>query len=251
MSNPTAWTSGVPKSTGDRVSAAEFNALDAGQQNALCRTGVTPLTGNSSVQGNGHQFSIETDDVAGSKLIITIGDSDCEIQENGTGKLKLTAPPKLLGASVSMVAAPEAMFATTDFVRGITAYVSQATSACQLAFKLLLPVGVTVTAVSVGYVGAGGHGALPAVMPSITVSHTAFATNGSTSLGSASDTSGSVAAFELYHLITKSGLSYTVAAGDVMTVLVTSESGANSVASANAYPFVRVTFTRTSMETFG
>lgn len=99
---------------------------------------------------------------------------------------------------------------------------------------LLLPHGAVLTSVSVRVVAETGHGALPATMPAIHLIR--HASPAHTSLGSASDSSGTPGAYESTHNITISGLSVTVDRTLYRySVRLSGEAGANFVAGLQAF----------------
>lgn len=257
MANASAFT--APVTTGHVLTAAEVNALDNGQVAALCRTGATGLTGTISLNANGHQFGIYSDDNAASSILITVGDNDFQIQENGAGKFSLTAWPKISTQSVNFVTSPKAMYAPADWSPTVHAYVDQnATpttpgSGPQLALYLdQLPIGMVVTSVTIYLSGNAGHVGLPGTMPTLAVSHYAAGSGytAGVSLGTATDGSANTTAYQAYHALTLSGLSYTVAQNDVLLLVFTSESGANALSSLNLYPNALVVGTTTSTRFF-
>jgi len=74
-----------------------------------------------------------------------------------------------------------------------------------------------------------GHSSLPAEMPTAAVAVYRIGT-GATKLGDATDTSVDVAAYETLHTITPILSARNIAANEILSVLITGEAGANSVA---------------------
>ncbi len=120
------------------------------------------------------------------------------------------------------------------------------TVGASLYVPLALPVDSVLTAVSVRFRGASGHGALPAVMPQISLLRydSAAATLTST-LGSTTDASASTGVFEAAHTLAISGLSHTVDAASYYMLRIIAESGVNSATHATAWsPSFTATITR-------
>lgn len=139
---------------------------------------------------------------------------------------------------------PAGGFATTgDWTYAAGAW-TNAVVGTVLMIPLAIPNGVTVTAVSVLIDPAGGHGALPAVMPSLAFRRRAIATGGATVIGTATDASANVAAYEPAHALTLSGLSEVIDTSiRDYHLFLTAESGANSAVGTVWYGGVSVTWT--------
>lgn len=117
-----------------------------------------------------------------------------------------------------------------------------------MIFRLLLPHGQQLNAVTLRWKGAAGHGALP-TMPTVTLRRI-DANGGDTTLGSQTDTSGNVGAYEATHDITVSGLTHTIDRTLYRYVLtMVGETGGNFVANAKAVA-VKATVTCTSLPEF-
>lgn len=111
---------------------------------------------------------------------------------------------------------------------------------------LPLPHGVVLTAVSVRVMGATGHAGLPGTMPTIHVIRHVMPAH--TSLGTASDTSASVGAYEDVHSITVSGLNVTIDRTLYRySVRLHGETGANFVLGLKAFAAI-CTYTITSYD---
>lgn len=116
-------------------------------------------------------------------------------------------------------------------------------TAASLIFPLRLPHGSTITAIQCWYDAGGGHAALPSIMPKIELRECTLSTDTRNTVGSQSDTSASVAAFEARHTITLSGLSYTVDnSTKAIVALVTAEFGSNALQDALVASSILVTF---------
>lgn len=114
-----------------------------------------------------------------------------------------------------------------------------------------VPHGVTLTAVAVYLDAAGGHGALPATMPSVSVRRcdpTQAGVDVST-LGTSTDGSANVAAYEVPHAVTVSGLTEVVDRTLYgYAVRVTGETGANSAVGLLLHGFLKITYTITAYD---
>jgi hypothetical protein len=111
--------------------------------------------------------------------------------------------------------------------------VVSATETFLVPFPYLVP-GVVIRGFGGLYRGAGAHAALPAVMPKVElVSFTALpggaATPTLTAVDSQSDTSGTTAALQLAHYVSKTVAPITVADPVMYMLRMTGESGANSL----------------------
>jgi hypothetical protein len=113
-----------------------------------------------------------------------------------------------------------------------------------LAWFMDVPPGSTITGVSWKVDGAGGHGALPANMPLLTLRDVDAAAGSSTSIATVNDASASVVAYEAAHTNSSGVLSHLVAEGHVIVAAVLGEKGANEVSGALHY-YPVITFTRT------
>lgn len=120
-------------------------------------------------------------------------------------------------------------------------------TAVALPIELFPPNGAELTTVEVWWQGAGGHGALPATMPQVEVYEENIGTGVVTQLGpTATDSSASVAAYQLRHAITVSGFSHVVnRATSRFYVKVYNEGGVNALAGATYKGLTRTcTYTR-------
>jgi hypothetical protein len=188
MANTTAWTSGSPKSTGDQVTAAEFNALDDGQVAAIVRGGTSALTAAVSITGLAtYDFTFDGHPKV-SGLI--------EYRQQGGAPLYITN--------------------TTDWVFSPTlgGFYEHANGGILYQPIDHLVEGGTLTGVYVtiwGNAGAGFAGALPAVMPYIKVRKMAGTTGTVSQLGSTTtDTSADVAALNTIHVLSVTGLNESI-----------------------------------------
>lgn len=101
-----------------------------------------------------------------------------------------------------------------------------------LTYRLDLPHGSVLTALSVQLKAAGAHVGLPAVMPSLALLRISLVdfTSGWSTQGTQSDTSASVAIYQTLHSLTISGLSITVDRGQyAYYARLIGESGTNAL----------------------
>jgi hypothetical protein len=238
-----------PLSHGQIVPSSAFNALDAGQQNALTRSGTTPLTANTKIQGNGYAFTLDVSDNAASFGQFKNGDSDFAFNATGSGKYTFPADKlHLLGTSYppmdTHAIADYAPPFSADWDRtgtvghpvslvfkpllGLWSQVDYDGAPPGLAFLLGLPVGLVVKSVSVGLQKTDGS-ALPAVMPAVTLGYFDLASGAFVLLsGPKADSSSSLAAYKAHHLVTTDTITHTVAGGRRYVVLVTGDNTSNS-----------------------
>lgn len=121
-------------------------------------------------------------------------------------------------------------------------WTAQATTSCHLYLPISPPHGSTLTQVLVTFNGGGGHGALPAVMPSLSIYKTSLATGATAGVASASDTSGSVVAFEAVHTFGPTAFSEVINRDTHRYhAILVSESGANAQAGDKWYGTERTT----------
>jgi hypothetical protein len=107
------------------------------------------------------------------------------------------------------------------------------TDAGLLFLPLKLPRSGTITQIAFRYKGAAGHGALPASMPVMHLEKSQL--GASTVVGSATDASGSVGAFEVDHAVTSGVLAVAIDPLFSYSLQLVSEAGANAVAAARVY----------------
>jgi hypothetical protein len=93
--------------------------------------------------------------------------------------------------------------------------------------------------------GSAGHGALPGTMPSMTLVEEVPGVSSTTVIATVYDTAADVAAYEVLHSISATGLSISVSATKLYRLILTGEAGANSQVDLKFYSFVtRMTTTR-------
>lgn len=228
MANTTAWAAGVPKNTGEQITAAEFNALDDGQVAAITRGGTTTLTDDVVVDGGGVNFDF-TDAVVRFGAINNVG---------YTSALAFTR--MVHGAAIS----------STNFAFSLVSYMhAQTTSLATLVLPICeTPDGATMTDVTVRLsVSGGGFSSLPSVMPSFKVYKLASGTL--TSLGTATDSSANVGALNGAHSVTLSGLSEAIdqSGGTRYFVEITGAGGTNYVNGLSVV-YVSAAFTTTKLK---
>lgn len=216
MANTTAWTAGVPKSTGERVTAAEFNALDDGQVAAITRGGTTTLTADVILDGNTNDFSV----------------TDGRILVDDTGSFGYATTQ-----SISRLQNGAAKKATDWAWNALPfAYCQTATTGTLVIPVDNAPDGAIITGVSVIFMGAvpsvgPNFAALPAGMPSFKLYKTSATAGTSTSLGTATDATAVLATFNAAHTVSLTGLNETVSHTNHHTynVEITGAFGANYV----------------------
>lgn len=195
MANITAWAAAVPKSTGERVTAAEFNALDDGQVAAITRGGTTTLTSAVVVDGGGDSFTF-TDAPVKTNSLDHYGYSSA-----------LAFERTQMGGSLI----------TTNFSYSVIpyAYIQTGTVGRVLIPCDNLPDGATITSVSVVFMGnvpsvGPGFSAVPAGMPAFSFYKSDPTAGTSSSLGTATDATAVLATFNAAHTVTLSGLTEVV-----------------------------------------
>jgi hypothetical protein len=169
-----------------------------------------------------------------------------------SGDFTMTSTTKVKLASRSI--GPRTIAATPILITSNWTYdiygrpVTSSTAQGTISFDLALPDGAVLNTVSVYFKGAAGHGGAPASLPQVALNEIVQSTGVATNKASATGTYGSAGAYEAIHAITMSAINYTVVRnGKRICVLVTSESGANTVAGFQVQG-CDVTFTVTSMD---
>lgn len=120
---------------------------------------------------------------------------------------------------------------------------SGAGSRTVLAYYFKIPAGAIITEITQRIDPAGGHVALPGVMPVWQAIDVDPATGSSTNIVSKTDASATVMAYEAAHDLTQTGLSYAVAAGHVIIVWTTGEQGPDEVDGLQSF-MPLITYTR-------
>lgn len=196
--------------SGGTVSVPSGGTVSAAAGSTVTLTGTNTLNGTNTVSG--------TTTISGA----TTADN---FTMSGTNKVKL--------ASRSITRVQPFHFRTSD----TTVWnINDAGNGIQLldsAVTLLTPVrpphGVVLTGATL-YIQPAAHGALPATMPQFSV-RSVSATGGQSILGTATDSSANVAAYNAAHTISISGLSHTVDRTTLRYfVRVVGEGGANFAA---------------------
>jgi hypothetical protein len=226
MTNPRAFA--VPLSTGQKVPATAFNALDDGQFWAIPRKGTTPLLANVTLQAAGHGLTLDFSDNAASLGQINNGDNDFAFNSSGAGlflfpsdKFKLlgTSWPAMDARSVTDYVPPCSPFfdtavAPVAFSADTAGRLTQIVSGSTLNFWLGLPIGTVIKSLSIALQKGPSAGALPSSMPSIYLGYYDLATGAFVSvIAPFSDTSANLAAFQAYHTVTTGTVTHTVAGG--------------------------------------
>lgn len=122
-------------------------------------------------------------------------------------------------------------------------------SSFPLVWNLDIPNLATITGFNVFFQPAGSHAGLPSSLPFVSLHATNILTK-TTNTVSATDTSGTVAAYETYHSISATGLSITVdnsALGRVFRLVFNSEGNTNALLGALIYG-ATVTYTLDQMD---
>jgi hypothetical protein len=184
MANSSAWT--PDKNTGERVTAAEFNALNDGQVAAITRGGTTSLTSDVTLTG----YRLLLDDTGSFGYSTT---QSFKRVQNCTCK-------SLTG------------FAWNG---GANMYGQTVTGGALCIPLDNLPDGAILTAVSVIFMGnvpaiGPGFAGLPGTMPGFYVYKTSATAGTITSLGNTTDATAVLATFNAAHTVTKSGLAEAI-----------------------------------------
>jgi len=263
MSNPTALA--APKNALDKLNAAEINALDAGQQAALTRSGTTPLTGAAIIRGGGNLLTFDMTDNSASQVAFGLFNLDLVVTTTGTGGLALPGAALklgLAGGGLPSYPAPLTVFRAqrapafrgglpTDgfpWVIGKGGYnCTTGNAALYLPITNVVDL-ATLSVVTVTIFGGSGGGfvALPANMPTLAIWRLSSADGSLTQLGStATDPSGTVTAYNAVHSFSITGL--TEVANGVsphsLYAIFTGPGGANYIAAETTYIGLRCTFT--------
>lgn len=186
--NPSSWATGVPISTGYKISAAEFNALDAGVQAALTRGGTCALTAAVAITG------------------LATNDFTFDGYPKVSGQLEFR----------QQSGAPLSISNTTDWVFSPTfgAYYQHANGGIIYMPIDHLVEGATMSGVYVtirGGAGAGFSGSLPAVMPYVKLWKMSGTAGTASQVGSTTtDTAADVAALNALHVLSVTGLSEAI-----------------------------------------
>lgn len=204
-----------------RILPAEMDALDAGQARALVNDGTAALTADSVIDNSSFELRIE----------------DASNFEFGGA----TSWPKLQSRTLSSNACHFDLIWDTsaDWTGATGSYgliASTVTTTVFAHFYLFLPVGMTLTTITLPVLGVTG-GTLPGVMPSISLKRftsTAYGTPDAT-IGTQADTSASNAAYTVDHAIVISGLSYVVPSTSHHLLEVTGPSGGGTAAGFKIY----------------
>lgn len=189
MANASAFT--TPPTNGAVFTAAQATALDNGQVAALTRSGTTPLTGATVIQTA--SFNLDVD-------------------SSGGGNLRLTQSPAFTSAISATRTQRQLAVSITGFAQAGVTYLQNSTGG-----SLVIPIsnvidGATLTTVAANVLcgGAGGGGTvftnLPGTMPSIQLVKYDRFSGATSSLGTQTDTSGTVGAFNAQHAIGITGL---------------------------------------------
>ena len=219
-------------SSGEVITAAQINQIDDGQAKAWVSDGTTTLTNNSDVDLDGNTLTF-----AGGTTTISA--------------LSVGAYPTITSQTVTDYAPPVSwQYDNADwkgYVNGAYSTTPATSNALELSMRcagtsaeslvglLTLPVGMTVTGLSVRARNASSAN-LPAAPPAMWL--LVGSSSGSGTLvtkGYAQDTTSPNATYAAWHDITISSLSYTVAQPDVIYLLIQNSSGANCVANLQIY----------------
>lgn len=247
MSNSRAFA--IPIVTGQKVTAGQFNALDDGQYYALTRTGTTPLLGNTTIQGGSYLLTLDFSDNVASYGLIKVGDAGFIVQSVGSGNFTFADADKVSFGGATSWPSIDA-HTLTDYAPAFAWQVDQADWNISATFvstkgtSLItanmylsdLPKGMVITSVKVEVKGFTG-GTLPGTMPTVALYRYdagAYGTPTAT-VGSATDSSASNAAFTANHSITISGLSHTVLNTSHYILQVTTPTGGGTSAGFTVY----------------
>lgn len=234
----------TPIATGDKVSATQFNGLDDGQANAVCRTGVTALTGATTWEGGGYAFAFDFSDDSASQGQITVGAQNFDVVIAGAGNFRVPAGdleltgtgwPVLASRSVrrSQNAGVDAS-TSYPFAPGYGGWQQGLAGAALYVHADHLIDGATITQARVRFLGQSSAGfvSLPSPMPTLELWKTSGTTGAATQLGStATDGAATVGDFNAIHSIIISSLSEVVdqSAGDAYWLKFTGAGATNYV----------------------
>lgn len=200
----------TPISSGERLTAAQLNALDDGQYAALVRNGAAALTADSEA---------------------TLGSYHLKFKAASTGRVKFEdAWPEASGTLATVTAyAPPCVWVPEDSSKwspkGDYWETTDAT-ASHIILHMTLPVGLTVTSLTVYLMNPLAAG-LPGTMPSITPRERNVASTSSTTFGPTSDTTAVLATYQALHAVTHTfGTARVIEATKVYSVRVTNETTA-------------------------
>lgn len=247
------WTTGTP------VTKAEFEALDAAQRAAINGDDGGTWNPSSLITIGGNGLDIGTSlrikstgtfvILSGGQLLIAAGGSGTLIGPVTADDLTMTTTARVKLASRPLVRVQRNPWSFDSlWTYTVCGYIVTTTTGSSIAYKTLdIPDGATLTRVDTYVLGAGGHAALPASMPS-TVVQTGSVGGLAASTTTATDLSANVAAYEVVHAISHTGLAISASNGTAQYVLkLTSESGANAVQGMRA-TMVVCTYTIADMD---
>lgn len=191
----------TPISTGERVTASQFNALDDGQYAALVRNGTAALTASSAITLGGFHFTVSGGGAGKFK-------PDADYTEfSGSGY------PSLVTRTVTdFVPAVGPVFTTGEYTPTAQRF-QQVSASKNLGFLLSLPIGTVVKSVTCYVKKGGGTAGLPGVMPGIELGYYTLSTDAFTQVGIVADATGTLVNYRLLHALTLGSLSHTIAAG--------------------------------------
>jgi hypothetical protein len=216
MAPTRAWSS--PKSTGERVTAAEFNALDDGQYDRLSRGGTSALTANSGATLGSYNYTF--DGASTGRVIF----ADAWPTASGSiATLSNFVPPADSVASDGTKWDPKGLY-----------WESNNTGTHFLYYNLSLPTGLVVTSISFVLLNASASGT-PAAYPTADFSYQTVGGTSSVVIGSATDAPANLAAYQAAHVLTISGLSETIVTGRHYYLVIKNETGAGSQAGLRVY----------------
>ena len=129
-------------------------------------------------------------------------------------------------------------------------FVSLVDTGSRIVMPLDVPHGATLINAIVTFTGAGGHAALPAVMPSVTIVKTNLLTGADTTISDTDDPSATVGAYQAIHTFGPTSLSEVIDKSVYRYNLnVSSEAGANALSGGVLFG-VRVTATVSRIDEF-
>lgn len=192
----------TPKSTGDQLQASEINAIDDAQYNRISRSGDSDLLDDSAIDLGDYNLSILN---AGAGAGLFQPDADYT-QFGGIGW-----PSFGTARTASTLTCPvECVADQTEFAPNGQRW-QQIQASKTANFWLWFPPGIVIKSVTVYVKKAAGTVGLPGVLPSFNFGYYDMSTDSFTSVVTKTDAPADIAAYRLYHAMTSTTVTHTVA----------------------------------------
>ena len=238
--NPGGW------STNDLLTPAQANSIDVGQAAAITNTGTTSLAATTIVQGNGFQLTLAFSDNAASVGAIAVGAQDFTVLQQGAGffnvpgaalKLSGVGWPTMGSRAVTQYAPAFTPFGIgTGWTNNGTVCLTQSTLNSIMTYQLgSLPVGMTITDVIIPMMNPNCTNLGTTSAPRFTLFYITSSSATPINLGQIIDPTGSLTAYQAYHVLDLSGLSHVVADGNAYYLQITGDAGAGTAAGLQVY----------------